>query len=289
MSITKLHTNKVTISIQGKKNSYHYEAALKLAKQKPHIFGNGQQLKFIFCSSFEDTIKELKSGKASFSLLAIENGIHGHIYQTLDIIMQNKPKIIADIYLPIHHQLASYGNSLGLITDVYSHFVAFSQCSNFLDDKLGAANRHNVEDTAWAAIQTASKKIPSAGVICSREAAKANKLNILAKNIENFNDNVTRFFLLSLNDFLVDDKIAQKTSLILTTNQVSGALYKALGCFYHQNLNLTSLTSRPGDGGAINYKFYIELETSSHSKAFQKAIEDIKVNKLGEIEVLGCY
>lgn len=280
--------NSITLSIQGEENSYHYQAVLKLATQRPHLFG-GKKIEFIFCSSFEDAFKALKSGRANFSLMAIENGVHGHIYQVLDIIMRYKPKIIADIYLPIHHQLASYGDDLNLITDVYSHFAVFPQCSDFLDQKLPDVHQHFVEDTAWAATEIARKKVPSAAAICSREAAEANSLNILAEDIENFNDNVTRFFLLSSGDYTADDHNTQKTSLILKTKQVSGALYKALGCFYHQKLNLTSLTSRPGDGGSINYRFYIELEASQNSEPFQKAIKEIRINNFGEVEVLGSY
>ena len=282
--------NKTIISIQGEENSYHHQAALKLAKLRPHLFGE-LSLEFIFCSSFEDAFNALSSGKASLSLLAIENGVHGHIYQVLDLIMRYRPKIIADIYLPIHHQLASFGSDLNLITDVYSHFAAFPQCSNFLDEHLPSANRHVVEDTAWAAAEVARKKMPSAAAICSAEAASASGLNLVAQNIENFNDNVTRFFLLGLSEPAQQaiDVDCPKTSLILTTKQVSGALYKALGCFYRENLNLTSLTSRPGDGGAINYKFYIEMEANQSSDAFKKAISDIKINNLGEIEVLGSY
>lgn len=282
--------NKITISIQGEENSYHHQAALKLAKLRPHLFG-GNSLEFIFCSSFEDAFKALKDGRAKLSLMAIENGVHGHIYQVLDLIMSSKPKIIADIYLPIHHQLASFGTDLNLITDVYSHFAVFPQCSNFLDEHLPNAKRHVVEDTAWAADEVARKNMPSAAAICSKEAASASGLNLIAENIENFNDNVTRFFLLSLSEPAqqIADSECPKTSLILTTKQVSGALYKALGCFYRENLNLTSLTSRPGDGGAINYKFYIEMEANQSSDAFKKAINNIKLNSLGEIEVLGSY
>jgi chorismate mutase/prephenate dehydratase len=280
----------VKIAIQGQENSYHHEAALKL---KSRITGfSNSSLELIYCSSFEEAFAKVKNREADYSLLAIENGVHGHIYETLDIIMKNKARILAEIYLPIHHQLASLINDLSLISDVYSHFAAFAQCDKFLENQLPGAHHHVFEDTAAAAVMIKNSGDRYKAAICSKAAAIENGLKIISENIENFNDNTTRFFLLGDNaakPIKLEMQEVDKTSLILRTSHQPGSLFKALEAFYQNSLNLSSLTSRPGDGGSINYRFYIEIEANQNDAKFKKAIQRVESEQLGQVDVLGSY
>ncbi len=280
---------QLKLAIQGQKNSYHEQALFKLNAQAD--FENFELIP-IYCTSFEGAFDMVKNDQADYALLAIENGVHGHIYQTLDIVMKNKAAVLAEVYLPVHHQLASPGTDLSLITDIYSHFAAFSQCDQFLEEYLAGAAHHVVEDTAMAAELVKLKADSSAAAICSAAAAEHAELNVISENIENYNDNVTRFFLLGKKDapdLKLNPKNIDKTSLILTTSHSPGALFKALEAFYLNHLNLSSLTSRPGDGGSINYRFYIEVESAKNSANFLNAIRQIESAGLGQVDVLGSY
>ncbi|HMS32172.1 MAG TPA: prephenate dehydratase domain-containing protein [Candidatus Saccharibacteria bacterium] len=279
---------KIKVAIQGQKNSYHDEALIKLNNKAD--FTNCKLVP-IYCYSFEEAFNKVKTKEADYALLAIENGVHGHIYETLDIILKNKAQILTEIYLPIHHQLASLTNDLTSITDIYSHFAAFTQCDKFLESELPKTKHHVFEDTAAAAIMIKREGDKSKAAICSASAALENGLNIIAPNIENFNDNVTRFFLLLDNATRpsINFKNQDKTSLVLTTSHTPGALFRALESFYRNDLNLSALTSRPGDGGSINYKFYIEIESSQYNSNFKNAIKGIETGNLGEIDILGTY
>jgi chorismate mutase/prephenate dehydratase len=277
------------VAIQGQKNSYHDQALIKLNNRSDFM---EYELKPMYCSSFEEAFSKIKNGEADYALLAIENGIHGYIYQTLDIIMLNRAQILTDVYLPIHHQLAGLSEDLSLVTDVYSHFAAFAQCAKFLESELPNARHHVFEDTAAAATMVKSEEDASKAAICSESAALESGLNIISQNIENFNDNITRFFLLKcspLDKSEAEIKSSTKTSLILTTSHNPGSLFKVLESFYRHGLNLCALTSRPGDGGSINYKFYIEVEYGDGGVKLKDAIKKIETDKLGEIDILGIY
>jgi chorismate mutase/prephenate dehydratase len=282
--------SSVRIAIQGQENSYHHQAALKLKSQITDF--DNLNLELIYCSSFEEAFTKVKNGEADYALLAIENGVHGHIYQTLDIIMKNKAKILAEVYLPIHHQLAGLADDLNLVTDVYSHFAAFAQCDKFLENQLPDARHHVFEDTAAAAMMIKNDGDESKAAICSEAAALENGLKVISKNIENFNDNITRFFLLGGDGVkpikLKSDEI-DKTSLILKTSHQPGSLFKALEAFYQNNLNLSSLTSRPGEGGSINYRFYVEVETDRNDSKFKDALKKIESEDLAQVDILGSY
>ncbi len=253
-----------TVSIQGYRASFHDIAANKFY---------GTNIKLEFCNSFKDAFESIKSGTSEASLCAIENSLFGSISETYDLLANYDYKITGEVYLRIVQCLIVIpGAKLEDIKEIYSHPVALAQCDQYLDTKLPKANRLEYYDTAASVEMIKNKADKTKAAIASREAANLYGMEVLAKEIETNRQNYTRFVTIDPGNKLVPD--SNKTSLILKTSNQPGALYKALGAFEKQSINLTKLQSRPIIGKAWHYMFYIDIEVGSNSEKFQKPFKN---------------
>ena len=238
--------------------------------------------------TFEQVFDDVESKRADYGLVAIENSLYGSINEVYDLLLKHQLWISGEFYMQIHHCL------LGPVADtpfadietIHSHPVALAQCEDFLHKHLPHAQLIATNDTAGSAQEIAQAQDPSQAAIASRSAAKLHGLSLLASDIESHSQNYTRFIALQSDQ--AEDEEADKSSIILRTDHSPGALYKALGAFYKQDINLTKIESRPIFGQVWQYQFYIDFEAGLNQDETQKAFKELKDNGC-TITMLGSY
>jgi prephenate dehydratase len=266
-----------TVSIQGEPASYHDIATRQ-------FFGDDVQLD---CQdSFKAVFSTLKDGRADFAVIALENSLYGSINEVYDLLLKYKFWILGEVYLRIEHCLIGLpGSRMNGIKEVHSHPVALAQCEDYLDTKLAHAERFEHHDTAGSVADVKKWNDITKAAIASKAAAELYNLTVLAKNIETNNENYTRFVVLHKNR---QDLDANKTSLVLQTDNSPGALYRALGAFADRNINLSKLQSRPIIGRAWKYMFYIDVEAGILDANLTEALLQLE-DQGCTVVVLGSY
>ncbi len=236
-----------SVSCAGVEGSYAVQTARKL-------FPNA---KINFCHQFEDVFEAVDKGITDFGVIPVENSSAGSVHESYDLIMKYKFYFVGSCSKHIGHCLAANpGVGFEKIKDVYSHPQALAQCSQFLKnfDFTGI----NFSNTGTAAKYISEKNLRDSAVICSTEAAKKYNLNILKRDIQNIDQNQTRFVVISKKLFIADG--AEKISILFSLPHTTGSLYRVLGRFSMTGLNLTKLESRPMGNGEFSYFFYVDLE-----------------------------
>lgn len=266
------------ISIQGESGSFHDIATRQL-------FGTDHtQLQR---ATFTEVFSDVQTKQADIAIVAIENSSVGSINEVYDLLLKDGVKIVGELYMRISHNLIGLkGAKLNEIQTVYSHPMALLQCEQFLDTKVSGAEVHERHDTAESVEYVASQGDKKLAAIGSARAAKLHKLEILAPNIETDKHNYTRFIVLSLSDS--NNKLANKTSIVITAKNIPGALHKVLGVFANRGINLSKIESRPIIGKGWNYYFYIDFESGLHTRVAQEALKEL-ANYTNTINILGTY
>jgi len=265
-----------TVSIQGQKASFH-----DIAQKK--YFNNGHDI--VARDSFAEVFKDVKSGKADFGVVALENSLYGSINKVYDLLRENDFWISGEIYLRIKHNLIGLKHTkIENLKEVHSHPVALAQCEKYLDSKLAHAERFESHDTASGIRDVAKWNDKTKAAIGSDEAAKLHGLDLLAEHIETNPQNYTRFIVLT-RDRQLNDK-ASKTSVILHAANKPGSLHAALGEFAKRDLNLTKLESRPVATKAWHYIFYIDFEAGLEDPKAKEVLSPAPDPKLADPRTL---
>ncbi len=275
LSSESLCANGKFIACQGVDGAYSGVTANKLFPDSP----------IKFYRQFEDVFEAVDKGDAKFGVIPVENSTAGSVHESYDLIMKYRFYVVGAYDLKIEHCLcAKKGTRYEDITDVYSHPQALSQCHNFIKnfDFTGI----NYTNTAAAAKFVSQSEKNNIGVICSALAAKKYGLNILKRNIQNNNNNETRFIVISKE--LIISGGADKISLIFSTADKTGSLYRVLGRFSMAGLNLTKLESRPIENENFNYHFYVDVLGSVRDESTLDLICALS-DELPEFEFLGNY
>ncbi len=265
------------IAFQGERGSFSEEAAYKLL---------GRRVRVLPCETFAATFASVAQGRANSCLVPIENTLAGSVYENFDLLLSNRLHIVAEVSLRIVHNLiAMPGTKRKDVRQVYSHPVALAQCSRFFA-RNPQVERVTFYDTAGSVKMLAERHLPGAAAIASRIAAEAYQARILSTHLEDHRENYTRFFLLSKTARV--SRKANKVSIVFSTRNVPGALYKCLSVFALRDIDLTKMESRPLRGRPWEYFFYIDFLGNVHEDRCQKALAH-----LGEVanflRVLGCY
>ena len=238
--------------------------------------------------TFDQVFDDVESKSADYGLVAIENSLYGSINDVYDLLLKHRIWISGEFYMQIYHCLLgpSINTPFNDIKTIRSHPVALAQCEDFLQQHFPHAQWIATNDTAGSAKAIAQAQDPSQAAIASRSAAELYGLPVLAKDIESHTQNYTRFITLQSDQ--AEDEEADKSSIILRTDHSPGALYKALGAFYKQDINLTKIESRPIFGQVWQYQFYIDFEAGLSQDATEKAFKELKDNGC-TITMLGSY
>ena len=233
---------------------------------------------YIPLASIASVFKAVESNRAAYGVVPIENSTDGVVGETLDLLGQSELKILAEIYMPIHHSFCSLSSSLDAIVKIYSKDIAFGQCRKFLNEHgLDSIELIPVESTAKAA--ELAKEDATSAAICPHIAAKLNNLPVIFDNIEDMHDNKTRFIIIG--KFPSFPSGNDKTSILAKLSNEPGSLVEFLKEFQEENISLTKIESRPAkEDRAFLYWFYIDFEGHKNdakiSELFKKDKYDIK-------------
>ena len=271
--------SKIKVAIQGELGAYSHIAAEKLYKDAD----------VKTCSTFEETFKQAFNDPSYKIVIPIENSLAGRVADIHYLLPKYKLQIHGEFFLPVEHNLL--GKSDATIEDikfVRSHAQAISQCQNIITKKKFKSIIS--VDTAGSAKDLAEGKDKSIAAIASSLSAKMYNLKILEKNIEDEKGNVTRFLIMGKNieqpEYLSDKNFI--TSCIFRVKSEPSALYKCLGGFATNQVNLTKLESFSVKNTFDQANFYLDLEGHIEQIGVKKALEELGFHT-ETLDILGVY
>jgi prephenate dehydratase len=270
------------VGFQGALGAFSQEAVVQLL---------GNQVEAVPHSRFEDVFRALLGGKIGAAVIPIENTLAGSVHENYDHLLNFDVRIAAETNVRIVHNLiVAPGVKFKDVRKVYSHPVALNQCLNFFS-RYPKMERTPYYDTAGSVQMVMQEKPLDAAAIASAVAAKMYGGHILRRSIEDDRRNFTRFFLLYPAKRLPRQQRAKgmwKTSLVFTTRNIPGALFRSLSAFALRDLNLIKIESRPLRGKPWEYLFYLDFLGREDEPRVQKALGHLA--ELADfLRVLGSY
>ncbi len=240
------------------------------------------------CDSFEDTFAAVRHGQARLAMIPIENSSAGRVADIHHLLPDSGLHIVGEHFQKVdHHLLAPEGATLQSITTVKSHVQALSQCRKYLRDHGFKQQIH--ADTAGAAAEVAAAGDPSQAALASALAGEIYGLKTLADDVQDTEHNTTRFIIMAeepVNPEPHDGPVI--TTFVFRVRSVPAALYKALGGFATNGVNITKLESYIVDGGFTVAQFYADIEGHTDEKPVQLALEELSFFSR-EVKILGVY
>jgi chorismate mutase/prephenate dehydratase len=236
------------------------------------------------CGSIDEVFRQVETGAAGYGVVPVENSTEGAIGRTLDLLLSTPAQVCGEIMLPIRQCLMAKRDRLAGIRKVYSHAQSLSQCQQWLARNLPRAERVAVVSNAEAARLAARER--SAAAIGPRTAAALYGLKLLARNIEDEAKNTTRFLVIAQHDAAPSGR--DKTSLVMSTRNVPGAMHELLTPLAVNQVSMTRLESRPSRTGLWEYVFYVDIEGHQRDAAVARALAELK-QKASFLKVLGSY
>jgi prephenate dehydratase len=267
--------------IQGELGAFSQEAARQLLGPKTEVAPY---------PTFESAFVALCSGKIHSAVIPIENTLAGSVHENYDHLLHFDVRIAAETNVRIVHNLiAPPGVAFKDLRQVYSHPVALNQCLKFFA-RYPRLERVPFYDTAGSVKMVMEKKEPGAAAIASDVAAAIYGGRILKRSIEDDRRNFTRFFLLYPSKKMPPPRRAKewKTSLVFTTRNIPGALFRGLSAFALRDLNLTKIESRPLRGKPWEYLFYLDFLGRETDPKVQNALRHL-AEIADFLRVLGSY
>ncbi|VAH25796.1 unnamed protein product [Triticum turgidum subsp. durum] len=254
------------------------------------------------CEYFETAFQAVEKWAADRAVLPLENSLGGSIHRNYDLLLRHRLHIVGEVRLAVRHcLLANRGVKIENLRSAMSHPQALAQCEQTLT-QLGIEHREAVDDTAGAAKQIAEENLQDTAAVASSLAAQLYGLDILAENIQDDADNVTRFMMLAREPIIPRTDKPFKTSIVFSLEEGPGQLFKALAVFALRKINLTKMESRPhkkkplrvADDNStplkhFDYLFYVDFEASMADPNAQNALSNLKQEFATFLRVLGSY
>jgi chorismate mutase/prephenate dehydratase len=270
----------LTIAYLGPPGTYTEAAAVKQ-------FGHFAGIRAL--ASIDEVFREVESEGAHYGVVPVENSTEGMVNHTLDCFMDSPVLICAEVELPIHHALLVNARAVDdpagePVTEILSHAQSLAQCRGWLDAHYPGTPRVPVNSNAEAARLVAER--PGAAAIAGEVAADRYGLRILATRIEDHPDNKTRFLVIGRQRVGVSGR--DKTSILVSTRNEPGALYKVLEPFHKHGISLTRIETRPAKSGSWSYVFFIDFD-GHHSEARIRTVLDEVAQVAMEVRSLGSY
>lgn len=276
--ILRKNEMKTKIAYQGVPGAYSHIACR-------NVFP-GQD--YISCDTFEIAMDLVQKNQADLAMIPVENSNAGRVADVHFLLPDAGLYINGEYFLRIEHQLLGLpGSKLSEIVSASSHPQALAQCSEFL-------KRHNIKsiariDTAKSCEDILRNNDKTQAAIASKLAAEIYGLEILRPNIENASNNTTRFLIMSTNNQIPEnDGKKFITSFIFHVKSIPAALYKALGGFATNGINITKLESYLVGGKFVSAQFYVEIEAHPAEKSYQNAFDELNFFA-DAVKILGTY
>lgn len=270
-------TPETEVAFQGELGAFSESAARAFFSQ---------DVKVCPTPTFAAIFERVQSGRCTHAILPIENSLAGSVHENYDLLLKHDLCIAGEIKLRIvHHLIANPGVRMEDLKRVYSHPQALSQCREFLCT-LEGVEAVAVYDTAGAAKFIRDEGPRDAAAIASAQAAADYRLEVLRSGIESNHLNFTRFLVLSRTPAQALENA--KTSIVFSTKNIPGALFKSLSVFALRDIDLLKIESRPIHGRPWEYIFYLDFEGSMQEERCQKAIGHLQEIALF-LRILGSY
>jgi prephenate dehydratase len=238
------------------------------------------------CFSFEDALEAVKDGRAGEAIIPIENSQHGRVADIHFLLPESGLHIVGEYFMPIHHALMALGS--GPFEVAYSHPQALGQSRRFLRERGIVPLSH--ADTAGAAAYVAERGDPAIAAIAPAIAAELYGLQIIERNVEDSPDNMTRFVILAQQPLAPETLGGAPviTTFIFEVKNIPAALYKALGGFATNGVNMTKLESYQQGATFSATMFYADIIGAPGDPAIDRALEECAFHSK-ELRILGSY
>ena len=259
----------------GPRGTFSEEAVIK------HF---GAQAPVVLCNSIDEVFRSVESGNVGYGMVPLENSTEGAVGRTLDLLLSSPLKICGEVLLPVHQNLLSKGHDVSAVARIYSHAQSLAQCNRWLSQNCPRAERVPVASNAEAA-KRAQDDAESAA-IAGRSAASHYGLSVLAGNIEDEPNNTTRFVVISRQEIAPSGN--DKTSLVMSTRNVSGAMHELLTPLAKNGVSMTRLESRPSRTGLWEYVFFLDMEGHQNQENVAHALEEMR-EMAAFLKILGSY
>lgn len=268
------------VAFQGERGAFSHMAIHQLL---------GPGVEAVPCQQFELVFRAVAEKQVDSAMIPVENTLHGSVHENYDHLLRFDLPIVAETSVRIVHNLIALpGVRFSSLRRVFSHPVALNQCLEFFRNNP-QLERVPFYDTAGSVKMLSEEKPEAAAAIASALAAKMYGCRILKRSIEDDRQNFTRFVLLQREPR--PDAPAPKgykTSLVFTTRNVSGALFRALSAFALRDISLAKIESRPLRGKPWEYLFYLDLLGHTSEPRVVNALNHLR--ELADmLKVLGCY
>ncbi|EEX09475.1 prephenate dehydratase [Ruegeria lacuscaerulensis ITI-1157] len=266
------------IAFQGEPGAYSHEAC-RMARP---------DMEPLPCRTFEDVIESVRSGQADLAMLPVENTTYGRVADIHRLLPHSGLHIIDEAFVRVHiNLLAVPGATLDDITEAHSHLVLLPQCAGFLQEH-GIRGRVS-PDNARAAREVAEAGDKHSAALASELAGEIYGLNVLARHIEDNDNNTTRFLVMSREeDQTRRGAHGMITSFVFQVRNIPAALYKALGGFATNGINMTKLESYMVDGSFTATQFYADIVGHPDDRNVQLAMDELQ-HFTTNVEILGVY
>jgi prephenate dehydratase len=245
------------------------------------------ELKTLPCPAFEDAFAAVRERRARYAMIPVENSVAGRVADVHHLLPESGLHIVGEHYDPVHHHLlAPKGATLGSLKIVRSHVHALSQCRNLIRE-LGL-KPVVAADTAGAAAEVAERNDPTVAAIASELAGQIYGLQSLRQNIEDAEHNTTRFLILSREPGKTPPGGLVVTSFVFNVRNVPAALYKALGGFATNGVNMTKLESYMVGGRFAATQFWADVEGHPDERPLKLALDELRFFSK-ELRIFGVY
>jgi len=271
-------TGKVRfVAFQGEPGSFSEQAGLEFF---------GERIKFLPLKTFDMVFEAVEEKRADRGVIPIENTLAGSIHRNYDLLLRHKLQIIGEIYIRIQHCLVALpGTKIEDIRFIYSHPQALSQCEEYLK-RFPGVEIVPFYDTAGSVKHIKTSNLADSAAIASRQAALDYGMNILAEGIESIPENFTRFLIIARQGCRPPKR--NKSTIVFSTKNIPGALFRCLAVFALRDINLLKIESRPLPGHPGDYFFYLDFAGNPSDSKCKRALSN-----LGEltsfVRVLGSY
>ena len=264
-----------SVASLGPKGTFSEEAVVK------HF---GGQSPVVLCASIDEVFRSVESANVGYGVVPIENSTEGAVGRTLDLLLSTRLKICGEVLLPVHQNLLSSGGDVSGVERIFSHAQSLAQCNRWLAQNCPRAERIPVTSNAEAAKMAAGDGLAAA--IAGKSAAAHYGLGVLAENIEDEPNNTTRFVVIA------DQEVApsgnDKTSLVMSTRNVPGAIHQLLTPLADNRVSMTRLESRPSRTGMWEYVFFLDMEGHQNDAHVARALKEMSA-LAAFLKVLGSY
>ena len=265
------------IAFQGEPGAYSHEACRSARPGREPLP----------CATFEDVIEAVRSGAAVEAMLPVENTTYGRVADIHRLLPQSGLHIVDEAFVRVHINLLGVpGAKLADVTDAFSHLVLLPQCGTFLREN-GIKGRVS-PDNARAARDVAEAGDKTAAALASELAGEIYGLDVLARHIEDDDRNTTRFLVMTPKADLSRRSEHMKTTFVFRVRNIPAALYKAMGGFATNGVNMTKLESYMVDGSFTATQFYADIEGHPDDAGVKLALDELGYYT-SELKILGTY